>query len=133
MVSKRHLWVAGLTLLTGAIVVFRLYGYDNTTQPSTRYSTEPEVDWSRFAYTQYATDSVYLCNSVMFFEALHQLSSRADRMLMYPTKMLQSEDASSSDARLLLKARNKYNVNLVPIIAQSRPGVDRRLVTRPIK
>ncbi len=38
-----------------------------------------DVNWSRFAYVQYVTNSAYLCNSVMLFETLHRLGSKADR------------------------------------------------------
>ncbi|KAI9157952.1 Glucose N-acetyltransferase 1 [Paramyrothecium foliicola] len=82
------------------------------------------VDWSRFAYTQYVTNSDYLCNSVMFFEALHRLSSRADRVMMYPAQMLDADHHPSEDAHLLYKARDEYNVKLVPIIVQHRDGQD---------
>ncbi|KAH6842307.1 glycosyltransferase family 8 protein [Chaetomium sp. MPI-CAGE-AT-0009] len=84
------------------------------------------VDWSRFAYTQYVTDSHYLCNSVMLFERLHHLGSRADRVMMYPKHMFNPNSAAavangrnSDDARLLIKARDEYGVKLVPIQADS--------------
>ncbi|KAK5991236.1 Glucose N-acetyltransferase 1 [Cladobotryum mycophilum] len=82
------------------------------------------VDWSRFAYVQYVTDSEYVCNSVMMFERLHHLGSRADRVLMYPAKMLwdpaASDGGGSHDADLLIKARNEYNVKLVQIRVQQK-------------
>ena len=31
------------------------------------------IDWFLFAYSQYVTDTVYLCNLVMNFEALNRL------------------------------------------------------------
>ncbi|MCJ1265656.1 N-acetylglucosaminyltransferase [Lobaria immixta] len=84
------------------------------------------VDWSRFAYVQYATDDAYLCNSVMVFEILHRLGSKADRLLMYPSDFQIEEDPNteSFNGRLLKKARDKYNVKLKPIQVQSRPGRD---------
>jgi hypothetical protein len=36
------------------------------------------LNWSDFAYTQYVTNTNYLCNSVMLFESLHRLKSKAD-------------------------------------------------------
>ncbi|KAM0556113.1 hypothetical protein ACHAPJ_006102, partial [Fusarium lateritium] len=78
------------------------------------------VDWSRFAYTQYVTNSDYLCNSLMFFESLHRYSSHADRVMMVPSFMLEPEMVNSSDASLLNKARDKYNVKIVPITIQTR-------------
>ncbi|KAM4064417.1 glycosyltransferase family 8 protein [Hirsutella rhossiliensis] len=69
-----------------------------------------DIDWSRFAYTQYVTNSDYLCNSVMLFETLHRLGSKADRVMMYPSYMVDPEasEANTNDARLLIKARDQY-------------------------
>lgn len=39
---------------------------------------ETRLDWSRFAYTKYATNTVYLCNSVMIFESLKRFGNKAD-------------------------------------------------------
>jgi hypothetical protein len=85
---------------------------------------ESAVDWSQFAYTQYVTNSQYLCNSVMFLERLQHVGSRADRVIMYPSYMLDQNAASNPDARLLTKARDEYGAKLVPIKVQSRPGGD---------
>ncbi|OTA08366.1 N-acetylglucosaminyltransferase [Trichoderma parareesei] len=86
------------------------------------------TDWSRFAYTQYVTNSLYLCNSVMLLERLHHLGSRADRVLMYPEKMLPDpetwDDGGFQDAELLIKARDEYGVKLKPIQVQHRETVD---------
>ncbi|KAJ5156819.1 nucleotide-diphospho-sugar transferase, partial [Penicillium capsulatum] len=81
-----------------------------------------EIDWSRFAYTQYATDRSYLCNSVMLFEALHRLGSKADRVMLYPSGFLQSEDDNSKEGRLLRFARDHYQVKLNPIEIQMKGG-----------
>lgn len=75
----------------------------------------PAKDWSRFAYVQYATDEVHLCNSILIFEALHRLGTRPDRVLMHPSSFLVEEGDSSFEAHLLRKARDEYNVKLVPI------------------
>ncbi|KAK9251415.1 nucleotide-diphospho-sugar transferase [Lipomyces tetrasporus] len=61
------------------------------------------IDWSRFAYVQYVTNTAYLCNSVMLFEILHRLGSKAHRLMM-----------------LLRQARDKYGVKLMPIEIQRR-------------
>lgn len=75
-----------------------------------------EVDWSRFAYTQYATNEVYMCNCLMVFEALHRLGSKADRVLFYPEEWdLVVEDERDRVSQLLLEAKHKYNVLLIPI------------------
>ncbi|KAI9831028.1 MAG: hypothetical protein M1819_005266 [Sarea resinae] len=81
------------------------------------------VDWSRFAYVQYANDQAYLCNSLMFFETLHRLGSQADRVLLYPDNWIfqfdeRMLDPSSQDDRtnvLALRAMKWYGVKLVPV------------------
>lgn len=88
--------------------------------PHIRYDL---VDWSRYAYFQYATSGVYLCNAVMIFEALHRLGSRAERVLFYPEQMDTSvESESDRDSQLLLLAKEKYNVQITPIDIQSIKG-----------
>ncbi|OGE48946.1 hypothetical protein PENARI_c024G09271 [Penicillium arizonense] len=75
-----------------------------------------EVDWTRFAYTQYATSEVYMCNCLMVFEALHRLGSKADRVLFYPEEWdLIVEDDTDRVSQLLLEAKYKYNVVLIPL------------------
>lgn len=85
-----------------------------------------DTDWSRFAYIQYVTNEDYLCNSVMIFEQLHRLGSKADRLLMYPKEMLapDAEYAKTHGGRLLIRARDEYNVTLQPIEIQHRDGQD---------
>ncbi|KAL8758811.1 MAG: hypothetical protein Q9199_001222 [Rusavskia elegans] len=87
------------------------------------------VDWSHFAYVQYATNKPYLCNSIMLFEALHRLGSRADRLLLYPSKFavsLDGTDPQSWESGLLRKARDQYNVKLKPIEVVARGSNDRK-------
>ena len=81
------------------------------------------VEWSNYAYVQYATNTPYLCNSVMLFERLHSLGCKADRLLMYPSQF--SPDGDNTEAGLLKKARDEYNVILKPIEVQRRPSRDR--------
>ncbi|PYH90397.1 nucleotide-diphospho-sugar transferase [Aspergillus ellipticus CBS 707.79] len=76
------------------------------------------TDWSRFAYVQYVTTTAYLCNSVMIFEALHRMNSKADRLLLYPDEF--PIEGDSTESRLLRKARHEYGVKLVPIKVQSQ-------------
>ncbi|KAF8463914.1 nucleotide-diphospho-sugar transferase [Kalaharituber pfeilii] len=78
------------------------------------------IDWTRFAYLQYVTESERLCNSVMLFESLHRVQSRAQRVLMYPStwgapgsddwKKLPAQDREN-----LEKARDQYKVILEPV------------------
>jgi hypothetical protein len=107
-------------------------GDSSSTAPSTGgkdYSTSPgiydKVDWSRFAYVQYVTNSAYLCNSVMLFEILHRLGAKADKLMMYPSWI--DVDGTGSDSTLVRKARDQYVVKLQPIQVQSRPSGDCKL------
>ena len=82
-------------------------------QPSLQYKN---VNWKLYAYSQYATDSDHLCNAVMIFEALHRYGSRAERVLMYPQSMdTMVSDVRDRDSQLLVKARDMYDVKLIPI------------------
>lgn len=75
-----------------------------------------EVDWSRYAYTTYATSEAYLCNAVMIFEALHRLGSKAERLLFYPDEWdLVVEDDGDRISQLLIWAKDKYNVQMSPV------------------
>ncbi|KAK1148421.1 N-acetylglucosaminyltransferase [Aspergillus melleus] len=77
------------------------------------------VDWTRYAYSQYATSSAYLCNALMVFEALHRYGSRAQRVLFYPEDWdVLVESDRDRDSQLLNLARDTYNVQLVPIDVQ---------------
>lgn len=84
--------------------------------PSLRYKS---IDWTRYAYSQFATSSAYLCNSVMVFESLSRLGSKADRILLYPEEW-DTEIANSTDrdSQLLVKARDEYGVKLIPVEMQ---------------
>ncbi|EXK76047.1 hypothetical protein FOQG_19191 [Fusarium oxysporum f. sp. raphani 54005] len=59
----------------------------------------------------------------MLFEALQHLRNRADRVMIYPSHMLGS-DYKSSNARLLVKVRDKYDVKLVPIAVRHKDNAD---------
>lgn len=87
---------------------------------------DTQVNWSRYAYTQYVTNAAYLCNSVMIFETLFRQGSKPDRLMMYPGSMMDPAETnpSSEDARLLVKARDQYKVKLVPVSVQRRVGGD---------
>ena len=84
------------------------------------------VDWSRFAYTQYVTNTAYLCNSVMLFEILHRLGSKADRLMMYPSSFHLDHGENTVESRLLLQAQKEYGVKLMPIEVQRKSVGDRK-------
>jgi hypothetical protein len=94
---------------------------DSNTRPD---PSSTDVDWSRFAYTQYVTNTDYLCNSVMLFEILHRLGSKADRLMMYPLHFNPEEKPDSTEGRLLLKARDEYGVKLSAIEIQHKDEGD---------
>lgn len=74
------------------------------------------VDWSQYAYSQYATDQHYLCNSLMVFDQLEKLGSKADRLLFYPnTWDLDISSSTDRTSQLLVMARDRYHVKLKPV------------------
>ncbi|RGP65900.1 hypothetical protein FLONG3_9032 [Fusarium longipes] len=126
LAPRRYRWAVALTFIT--IVFYLVLRHDflltESLRPPLNSELSTAVDWSQFAYTQYVTNSEYLCNSVMFFEALDRLSSRADRVMMYPSNMIKTENDTSRDADLLIKARDEYNVKLIPITVQHKDNAD---------
>ena len=82
------------------------------------------ADWSKFAYIQYATTVPYLCNSVMLFERIHSLGTKADRLLLYAQTF--TPDEESITGTLLRKARDEYGAVLKPIEVQKRASDDRK-------
>lgn len=83
------------------------------------------TDWSQFAYSQYVTNPDYLCNSVMAFEALGRLGSKAARVLMYPSDWSVDLDPADRTSQLLLKAKTWYKATLVPVQIQRVDTGDR--------
>lgn len=83
---------------------------------------EPEpddgIDWSRFSYCQYVTDEEYLCNSLMMFESLHRLGSKADRLLLYPSQWELYPKKKTWISMFLHQAQRDYKVHIVPVRVQ---------------
>jgi alpha-N-acetylglucosamine transferase len=127
--SSKRLRVVLIAVLT-TLLFFYLQSQTGERTSSWLSHAEKDVDWSRFAYTQYVTNSEYLCNSLMFFESLKRHGSRPDRVMMVPESMLEPEMVNSSDAYLLNKARDEYNVKLVPITIQTNWAGDGKLTSR---
>jgi hypothetical protein len=69
-----------------------------------------QLEWSRFAYSQYTTDTQTLCNALMVFESLHKLGSKADRVLLYPQEWTVKRDDRT--AWLMQLAQQKFGVKL---------------------
>lgn len=119
LLSRRFRW---LYLLLVILAVYLYFSSKNLNPfsthgpipyaPSLRFTS---IDWSRYAYSQYATTSAHLCNSVMLFETLSRLKSKAARILFYPSTWdTEISSLSDRDSQLLVKARDWYNVRLIP-------------------
>lgn len=78
------------------------------------------VDWKQFAYMQYVTTPDYLCNSLMFFEALSKTGSQADRVILYPRHY--KNNTESREAMMLLSAEKTWNVITIPVDMESKRG-----------
>jgi hypothetical protein len=79
-----------------------------------------DIHWHRFAYVQYVTSPEYLCNSLMFFEALERYGSKVDRVMLYPKKY--KNVTESNENMMLLTAEKTYNVKTIPIDIQHKGG-----------
>lgn len=121
-----------------AIFILAVYYTFHRSPPSSnsQFFRYDSVDWSRYAYSQYATSSAYLCNAVMVFEALHRLGSRAERILFYPEEWdTEVESSTDRNSQLLVLARDHYNVQLVPIKVptfKQGPGPSRPPMSVPL-
>lgn len=111
-------------VIFAVLILLRVRSASSHFNPNLTIQFGKQLDWSRFAYVQYVTDTDYLCNSVMLFEALHRLGSKPDRLMMYPEDFSIADGKDSREARLLRIARDEYGVKLKPIQVQSRPGGD---------
>ena len=81
-----------------------------------RGSREKSVDWHKFAYSLYATDTHSLCNALLIFESLKRLGSKADRVLIVPQEWDTTvHSATDRDSQLLKIAQDKYKVTLYPV------------------
>ncbi|GAB7341880.1 hypothetical protein MBLNU457_g0194t2 [Dothideomycetes sp. NU457] len=75
------------------------------------------TDWSSFAYSQYATNEAYLCNSATIFSSLRRLNTKASLLLLYPSEW-DPDVPSQQDSRVsrtLRLLRDEYLVDLQPI------------------
>lgn len=122
---KRLFCTLALSLVSTTVIYIHL-------APTVSIQGSHRVNWSRFAYVQYATSSAYLCNSLMLFEILDQLGCRADRLMMYPVHWTPRDGAennhsqASPESRLLTIAQDKFGVRLEPIKVVRRHGGDRK-------
>lgn len=78
------------------------------------------VDWSQYAYCQYVTNADYLCNSVMFFDALDRVGAKASKVMMFPDNW--DITADDDTGRLVRQTQARYNVQLSPVKVQHFSG-----------
>jgi len=78
------------------------------------------INWKQYAYMQYVTTPDYLCNSLMFFEALSKTGSQADRVILYPKHY--KDDLESREAMMLLNAEKTWNVITIPVKMERKSG-----------
>ncbi|KAK4494160.1 hypothetical protein PRZ48_014458 [Zasmidium cellare] len=137
--SKAHeriLLAASLILLTW-FFVFREGSPFQDRLALSRYFHDAEVElelrnvtWRDFAYVTYATNLDYLCNSVMMVEALDRLGAKAERVILHSEEWsinstMEAENGTevyTTEARLLQKAKEKYNAVLQPVPVQRVSG-----------
>ncbi|KAF2757756.1 nucleotide-diphospho-sugar transferase [Pseudovirgaria hyperparasitica] len=100
------------------LVLWRLTRARNASPPPpklTGAAAMAKADWSKYAYSLYATDTATLCHAVMVFEALQRLGSKAERVLFYPRHWdTLVSSATDRDSQLLVMARRDYKVVLMP-------------------
>jgi hypothetical protein len=110
---RRHVWI-----LCGLLLACWLL-YPSAAGAPTHGAT----NWTRYAYSLYATDSATLCHALLLFDALARLGSQADRVLFYPQHWdTQVMSAKDRDSQLLVLARDQYGVKLHPIPLLSVEG-----------
>lgn len=49
------------------------------------------IEWSNYAYVNYATDANYLCNTLIMFDALRKFGTRAKLLLLISRDLVESE------------------------------------------
>lgn len=130
LASQRHGVVMAGLLLTVIVIYYATtllpLPLVSMINPAAAPSETQIVDWTKFAYVQYVTNTAYLCNSVMLFESLQRLGTKAERLMMYPSQFIPG--SNSLEGRLLAKARDVYGVKLTPIIVQHRKSNDREFI-----
>lgn len=111
---QKRTWVIVVALLCLCFIITSPFMHRSTYAAHPLYGMN--IDWHHYAYSQYATDQHYLCNSLMIFDSLERLGSKADRILFYP-KTWDLDVSSSKDrtSQLLVLARDRYKVKLKPV------------------
>lgn len=122
------------TLIGAFILLYTVYSVDWQTRrhgpsclsypPTNPVELEHEdVHWKRYAYVQYVTSPEQLCSSMIFFESLHRLGSKAERVIMYPKPYRAVNE--SREAMMLLSAEETWGVVTIPVDIQHTSGLYR--------
>ena len=115
---KRTWTIVGIVVLLYWLLVRRGRSADDGSM------TGP-INWSRYAYSLYATDSASLCHAVMLLDALARFGSKADRVLFYPEYWdTEVENGNDRDSQLLVMARDRYRAKLQPVPLLSVEGLE---------
>ena len=110
--------------LIGLFILYLIFNASRKQPVSPNTCNSDGADWSRYAYSLYATDSATVCHAVLVFDALERLGSRADRVLFYPEYWdTVVESAIDRDSQLLVLARDNYRVKLHAIKVLSVQGI----------
>ncbi|WPH00508.1 Hypothetical protein R9X50_00333700 [Acrodontium crateriforme] len=94
------------------------------------WPAKTSLDWSRYAYVQYATDEHNLCNALMVFEALERHGSKADRVLLHhPEWATRAEGGVDHNSDILTRAERNYRVKLKAVqVLDSRGDVSKAVL-----
>jgi hypothetical protein len=111
-------------VLVGLFILYLIFNASRKQPVLPNTYNSDGADWSRYAYSLYATDSATVCHAVLVFDALERLGSRADRVLFYPEHWdTIVESAIDRDSQLLVLARDNYRVKLHAIKVLSVQGI----------
>ncbi|KAK5081873.1 hypothetical protein LTR70_008447 [Exophiala xenobiotica] len=111
---QKRTWMIVVALLSLCFILTSPFTHRATYAAHPLYGMN--IDWHRYAYSQYATNQHYLCNSLMIFDSLEKQGSKADRMLFYPkTWDLAISSSTDRTSQLLVLARKQYKVKLRPV------------------
>jgi len=109
-------WSSRIALfLSTVFLVLTLRNRHATSSSSHSIADTTSIDWSKYAYIQYATEKQYLCNSIMIFESLSKLQTKAAKVMLYPADWDVGPEIGTFQSKLLLRAEADYGVELKPV------------------
>ncbi|GAB7339031.1 hypothetical protein MBLNU457_5694t2 [Dothideomycetes sp. NU457] len=108
-------WSSRIALFLSAILLLLTLRNRHATSSTLSTTDTSSIDWSKYAYIQYATEKQYLCNSIMIFESLSKLHTKAAKVMLYPADWDVGPEIGTFQSKLLLRAEADYGVELVPV------------------